>query len=147
MRRSNLSKLLLLSAWMAFGTKCGVNNTFGNSMSHRWVRSWPLLDGIWYQRLQGMAHFLESAQFQDKGKISWLFFKFFVECRRFFLNCLWCWGFGAQKGPRKREILRFIQRLREDQGVSVPGDSPGVTITVTPKVRRPDSIWDQDIFS
>lgn len=101
MRSSNLFKLFSLWLWIPFGTQSKVNNTFGNCRSHRWVQSWPLLDGIDIRELSIWPIFLSQHNSKVKGKS----FGFLLESRTQNLSWVMCGskGFDIRKDWRKEK--------------------------------------------
>lgn len=101
MRSSNLFKLFSLWLWIPFGTQSKVNNTFGNCRSHRWVQSWPLLDGIDIRELSIWPIFLSQHNSKVKGKS----FGFLLESRTQNLSWVICGskGFDIRKDWRKEK--------------------------------------------
>ena len=101
MRSSNLFKLFSLWLWIPFGTQSKVNNTFGNCRSHRWVQSWPLLDGLDIRELSIWPIFLSQHNSKVKGKS----FGFLLESRTQNLSWVICGskGFDIRKDWRKEK--------------------------------------------
>lgn len=101
MRSSNLFKFFSLWLWIPFGTQSKVNNTFGNCRSHRWVQSWPLLDGIDIRELSIWPIFLSQHNSKVKGKS----FGFLLESRTQNLSWVICGskGFDIRKDWRKEK--------------------------------------------
>lgn len=134
LQSSNLLKLLLLYVWMPFGTKSEVNNAFGNYMSHKvgtilTCAHWKFISEVsvyipfsWVSIISGQ---------RENNLVSFILFEMLEISLAILLPMLLM--HLEQRKLLRRDKWRFIQKLREDQCVSMPGGCLGMVVSVKPR--------------